>query len=153
MQVRAQRHQIQDANSGQIQERFQATIAHNDLSLPDAEELEKYQRLDPALVPWLIERSGREQDFRHESHRRKLTVREKNARSDRRLNGWGMVSAFIIFMAGMGIGGFLIYKDHSITGSIFSGVTLVAGAGLFLARNTEKTKPTQLETITETSAS
>lgn len=142
MQVVAERQRLHDAKSGQTHERFQATIAHSDLSLPSAEEMARYQQLYPDLVPWLMERSGSEQDFRHDSHRRKLTMREKNALSDRRLNGWGMACAFVIFMTGMGIGAFLIYKDHELTGSVFSGLVLVAGAGLFLNRSREKAKQT-----------
>jgi uncharacterized membrane protein len=135
LRMQAQRHQLHDKDSGITREDMRSVVSQQEIVLPDAEELAKYQALDPNIVTWLMTHAAKEQDFRHQSHNRKLTVREKNARSDRRLDGWGMLCGFIIFMGGMGLSGFMIHTDHSVAGSIFGGVTLIGGAALFVNRN------------------
>ncbi|MGI4833280.1 MAG: hypothetical protein ACRYFK_07445 [Janthinobacterium lividum] len=141
LKVQARRAQLHDKESGLTQEHLQSVVSQQEIVLPDAEELAKYQKLDSTIVTWLMDHAAKEQDFRHQSHNRKLTIREKNAGADRRLNGWGMLCGFLIFMSGMALGAYLIHTGHGIAGSLFGGVTLLGGASLFVNRITDKPKP------------
>ena len=50
------------------------------------------------------------------------------------LNKLELTYAFLIIVLGMGFSAFLIYLDHLITGSIFSGLILISAATLFINR-------------------
>lgn len=134
LKVQAQRDHHHDKESGLTRERVQSVVSQQEIVLPDADELAKYQQLDPNIVTWLMTHAAKEQDFRHQSHDRKLYIRERNAASDRRLGGWGMVCGFIIFMAGMGLSALLIHMGHNMAGTFFAGTTILLGATVFVNR-------------------
>lgn len=106
----------------------------DDNLLPDAAEIERLHKIDPSILDWLKKRAEQEQTFRHEFHNYRADLIHDNERNNRLLNTMGLIFAFLIFMAGMGLGFWLINKDHTITGTIFSGGTLLAGAGMFINR-------------------
>ena len=135
LKLSARRDQLHDQENGLTRELIQSIVSQQEIVLPDADELGKYQKLDPGIVQWLMDHASQEQSFRHQSHNRKLTIRELNAASDRRLNGWGMFCGLLIFLGGMGLSGLLVYLGHSVAGPIFGGVTLIGGAALFVNRN------------------
>lgn len=149
VKVQLRRDHLHDKVSGLTQERLQSVVSQHEIVLPDAEELAKYQALDPNIVSWLMEHAAKEQEFRHESYYRKLVVREKNAASDRRLGGWGMASGFIIFMSGLLLSAFMIYTGHYIAGPIFATSTLVLGASIFVNRTNSAASTTSTKEILE----
>jgi len=140
--VQARGVSMHDQESGVTQQHVQSIVSQQEIVLPDAEELARYQQLDPDIVTWLMTHAAKEQDFRHASHMRKLTIREQNAVSDRKLSGWGMACAFVIFMSGMGLSVLLIEQGHNIYGSVFAGIILLGAVSLFITRaGADKVKP------------
>jgi len=122
------------------------TEVFDDNLLPDAAEIERLQKLDPSILEWLKKRAEKEQDFRHDSFSKRAEIISLNERSNRTLNLFGLMAAFVIFLVGMLAGGYLILKDHSVTGSLFCGATLLSAAGLFINRQQkvrEKNKQAQ----------
>jgi uncharacterized membrane protein len=134
VKLQAQRDHHHDKESGLTRERLQSVVSQQEIVLPDAAELAEYHKLDPTIVTWLMEHAAKEQNFRHQSHDRKLVIREKNAATDRELSGWGMLCGFLIFMGGMALSGLLVYMGHSIAGPLFAGATLIGGASIFVTR-------------------
>lgn len=117
----------------------------DDNLLPDASEIAKLYQMDPDILQWLKNRAEREQDFRHKYALERVDVLKKNEANTRSLNKFGLTYAFIIFMSGMAFSCFLIYKGHTVTGTIFSGVTLLLAASLFISRKAVNAKNTQPE--------
>lgn len=112
----------------------------DDNPLPDAEEIIKLNAIDPEILPWLKSRAGQEQDFRHEAHMERIHIVAANEQNTRVLNTLGLCFAFIIFLCGMAFSAYLISKDHTITGTVFCGATLVSGASLFINRMSSQKK-------------
>ena len=122
------------------------TEVFDDNLLPDAVEIEKLCKIDPTILDWLKARAEKEQDFRHNSFTERAKIISRNEHNNRVLNVVGLICAFIIFCGGMAIGGFLIYKGHNITGTLFCGGTLLSAAGLFINRQNKvrvQNKPTK----------
>jgi len=130
-QVRVQSHQghgIQHEN----------TEVFDDNLLPDAAEIAALSQIDPDIINWLKERAEKEQDFRHEIFKKRTDILEEDVKGTQKLNMRGMTYAFLIIMTGMGFSAFLIWLNHVITGSIFSGLTVIYAAALFYKRRPHK---------------
>ena len=106
----------------------------DDNLLPDAAEIAKLHALDPTIIDWLKERATKEQDFRHSFNNRRADLIHKNEASNRTLNMTGLVFAFLLFAGGMVFSCYLIQKGQTVVGTVFTGFTLVAAAGLFITR-------------------
>lgn len=114
------------------------TEVFDDNLLPDATEITALHALDPNILDWLKERAEKEQEFRQKSFMRKADILEYDVKGTQKLNMWGMTYAFLIIMGGMGFSAFLIYLGHVLTGSIFSGLTILYAAALFYRRKPHK---------------
>lgn len=126
-QVRVQSHK----GSGYQHEN---TEVFDDNLLPDATEIQALAQIDPEILNWLKDRAEKEQDFRHEIFKKRTEILECDVKGNQRLNLRGMTYAFIIIMSGMLFSAFLIHLGHLITGSIFSGLTILYAAALFYKR-------------------
>lgn len=111
----------------------------DDNLLPDASEIEKLKAHDPEIMSWLKTRAEQEQSFRHETIKRRDNIVLIATGREFKLNIIGLLFAFIILLMGMSISAFLIYKGYIISGSIFTGSTIILGASLFIKRNKSKT--------------
>jgi uncharacterized membrane protein len=93
--------------------------------LPSPSELRQYGEVDPR-APAIIFR-----EFEQESgHRREIEwaiVSGESKRADR-----GQLFALAVLLSGLLIGGFLVYTNHDVAGSVIAGADLVAGAALFI---------------------
>lgn len=89
-------------------------------------------------MPWLKERAANEQEFRHEAYSRKLDFAEKSTSYEFKLNMTGLIFAFFLMLAGLGVSAYLIYKGCILTGTIFSGLTLALIAATFITRKMPK---------------
>jgi uncharacterized membrane protein len=127
---------------GQIGQHLEHTEIFDDNLLPDACEIECLHKIDPTILDWLKERAAKEQEFRHSAYSQKLTVFNGQGKREHHLNLLGMTFAFILMILGFGISAFLIYLKYVITGTIFTGTTLVLIAATFITRNLPK-KPNQ----------
>ncbi len=106
----------------------------DDNLLPEAGEIERLAKIDPNIMTWLKECAVKEQNFRHEEYCEKREIVARNESNNRILNVIGLIFAFLIFMAGLGISAFLVYKGNTTIGSIFAGGTLLGAAQLFITR-------------------
>lgn len=127
---------------------FEHTETVDDNLLPEAAEIERLHKLDPTILDWLKCRAEKEQDWRHEYQDYRADLIHANEKSNRILNTLGLIFAFIIFMGGMAFSYFLIMKDHVVTGTLFCGGTLLAGAGMFINRQTANKKQAAKTTTT-----
>ncbi len=119
------------------------TEVFDDNLLPDAAEITALHALDPNILQWLKERAEKEQEFRHQVFSKRTDILEQDVKGTQSLNKMGMTYAFLIIMSGMGFSAFLIYLDHVLTGSIFSGLTILYAAALFYKRKPHKNEQNQ----------
>lgn len=127
--------QNSDSSGHQIQHKEYV----DDNLLPDADEIAKLYAIDPTIMEFLKETSKAEMDFRHGYYYERLDIAERKERGKRRINYLGMTFAFILLLVGMCFSAMLIYLGHTITGSIFSGATILSGVALFIGKSTEAT--------------
>lgn len=84
-----------------------------------AANLQQLQQIDPKLVPWVIEQTEKEANFRRsETHR---------------INGFvfierisGVIAGAIVAIVGLIVAGYLVYSGHDWAGAVVGGATLVA---------------------------
>ncbi len=122
------------ANDKAIGHQTEQSVVSDDSLLPDAAEVEKYFIMDPNILHWLKERAEKEQDFRHESVRERTTLINTNEKRIHTINTVGLIFAFIFLLVGLLSSVYLIITGCSIAGSIFTGFTLLVGAGLLAGR-------------------
>lgn len=130
--------QVQLHNSQGKGFQHENTEVFDDNLLPEAKEIEALSKIDPDILNWLKERAEKEQDFRHEIFKKRTDILENDVIGTQKLNMRGMTYAFIIIMSGMGFSALLIYLEHLITGTIFSGLTIIYAAALFYKRKDSK---------------
>ncbi len=96
--------------------------------IPHPDILSRYDELDPGAAKLIIENGVEES-----AHRRTLESRamEYSRRDHKRRD----IMGFTIGLVGMSIGALLIWLEHTVTGTIFSGVSLVMLVGLFVGSN------------------
>lgn len=118
------------------------TQTFDDNLLPDAVEISKLQQLDPNIMEWLKSHADKEQAFRHNSVQKRDQIIHANVKGEINLNFYGITCAFLIILSGMALSAFLIEKNHVITGSVFSGFTLIYAGALFIRKkaNNDNTK-------------
>lgn len=131
--------QIHHSNGRGVQQ--EQTEVFDDNLLPDACEIQALAVLDPNILEWLKSRAEKEQDFRHLAHTKRNEIIDRNVKGEIAINKLGLTYAFLIIISGMAFSSFLIYLDHVITGTIFSGLTITYAAALFIRnRKTESAK-------------
>ncbi len=131
--------QINHPNGRGIQQ--EQTEVFDDNLLPEASEIKALSTIDPNILEWLKIRAEKEQEFRHQAHNKRNEIVDRNVRGEVSINKLGLTYAFLIIIAGMGFSTFLIYLEHLISGTIFSGLTITYAAALFLnKRKTEEAK-------------
>lgn len=104
----------------------------DDSILPEASELAKLKDIDAEVMPWIKERTAKEQDARIDFNNRKMGLVEKGQKMHFFADMTAMVLAFLIIMAGMAFSAFLIVEKQVVTGSIFAGATILFAANAFL---------------------
>ncbi|SFU49232.1 hypothetical protein SAMN05216480_10555 [Pustulibacterium marinum] len=116
----------------------------DDNLLPDAAEIRQLHELDPNIIEWLKSRAEKEQNFRHDVYIKRVNLVAKTEKGLRWINYLGLFFSFLLLAGGMYLSYFLIEHDHQVVGTIFTGVTLIAIASLFMSKvksnNGEKTK-------------
>lgn len=113
------------------------TEVFDDNLLPDASEIVALSQIDPEILTWLKIRAEKEQDFRHDIFKKRTDILEHDVKGSLRLNFVGMIFAFLIIISGMAFSTFLIYLEHVVTGTVFSGATVIYAAALFYKRKSE----------------
>lgn len=131
--------QVQHTNGRGVQQEH--TEVFDDNLLPDANEIAALAKLDPNILDWLKSRAEKEQDFRHDAFNKRTEIVASNVKGENNINILGLTYAFLIIMGGMVFSAYLISLGHLVTGTIFSGFTVVYAAALFIkGRKTEPAK-------------
>ncbi len=132
-QTRSQRQvRVQDNRGTGFQ--HENTEVFDDNLLPEASEISALSEIDPNILEWLKARAEKEQDFRHEHYRERTEIVKCDVKGTQRLNMVGMIFAFLIIIGGMGISALLISTGFIVTGTVFSGVSIIYAAALFYKR-------------------
>lgn len=110
------------------QQRVIAKLEMHSGPIPQPDILKQYDEIDPGAAKQIID-NGVEESI----HRRKMETDMLIAtKKDRRRRDW---MGFVIGIIALGTGAFLIYMDHVVTGTIFSGVSVLGLVSLFLAND------------------
>ena len=126
---------------GQVGSQHELTEVFDDNLLPDAAEIEKLQRMDPEIFKWLKDRAAAEQEFRHTAYSRRLTLADADGKRCHHLNILGMILAFFLMVVSFGFSAYLIYQKQVLTGTVFSGATMLLIAITFIKRKIPKKVP------------
>lgn len=102
-------------------ELFSGPIPHPDI-------LKKYNEIDPGAGKQIIDEMIAEGDHRRSLENKSIEyVRRERKRRD--------LMGFVIGVLIVGLGAFLIYKNHVVAGSIFSGISGLGIIGLFIDKD------------------
>ncbi len=129
---------IQHSNGKGVQQEH--TEVFDDNLLPDATEIAALAKLDPNILDWLKSRAEKEQDFRHDAFNKRTNLIDYNVKKEHTINILGLIFAFLIIIAGMAFSTYLIVLGQVITGTIFSGLTVVYAATLFIKKHKTEEK-------------
>ena len=105
----------------------QSTIVDDNL-LPPAEELEKLKLVDPNIIPWIMQRTEKEQDTRLHFNTEQIHLAHKNL-SITKISLW---LAFILAIVVLSLAGLFIYLGKEVAGTIFGGVGILVVIQSFL---------------------
>ncbi|MDR3280132.1 MAG: DUF2335 domain-containing protein [Synergistaceae bacterium] len=93
--------------------------------IPPASEMMKYEDACPGLTDRIMKMAERQSSHRQEIERIAIAASSRNSTL-------GVVFAFILAMATLGVGAFCIYLGKDILGTSISGVGLAAIVGAFI---------------------
>lgn len=125
---------LKDRNNEIVQHEF-----HDDNILPSADELQRLEGVKPGITKWIMERSEKEQDFRHSAFNDRTGVIKDNIKKEFIINLLGLIFCFFILAGGL-YGGFeLIMKGRDVAGSLFVGGDIAVAAGLLYNYNKRMT--------------
>ncbi|WP_302175509.1 DUF2335 domain-containing protein [Limosilactobacillus ingluviei] len=100
--------------------------------IPAPHILKQYDEMDPGAAKQIIDNGVEESHHRRQMEEKMLEIgRRRSIRRD-----WMGYSIGIISII---VGGILIYQDHYVVGTIFSGVTILGLVGQFLGEDSNKT--------------
>src|SRR5882724_7750247 len=100
--------------------------------LSDPEKMRRLQKINPNLVLWIMERSVREQQSRHNLNMSKLALIEGEQTRLFRVDVLTIFCAFFLMGVGMVLSYLLLSMGLTITGGVFAGSTIIFAALSFL---------------------
>ena len=77
-----------------LERQSQTDLTIDTAPLPPAEELEKYQRLNPDIIRFLLDAAEKEQANRHWAEKEKIKIVSRSEKRTTQINVTGMVFAF-----------------------------------------------------------
>lgn len=101
--------------------------------LPPPLYLDKYEQILPGAADRIITMAECQSKHRQE-------IENKVISSDVRNSQLGLIFAFILGLAGLGSGFYLIYSGKIIEGSIFGGITIVSLTSTFIYGSRQRRK-------------
>jgi uncharacterized membrane protein len=117
---------------GQTGSSFEQHESYDDSLLPDSNEIAKLKELDPEIIPWLKDRTAKEQDARHDFTNRRVGLIESGQRRAFTVDVITILCAFLLMFGGMFLSYILLQNQQIVTGSIFGGATILFAAKSFL---------------------
>ena len=109
----------------------QKTVVDDNL-LPSADELAKLNEVSKDIIPWIMERTEKEQDARIKFNEDRMRLSEKDLKFAHRYNMTALIMAFLIVILFLSASFYLIISGKEIIGSIFAGGTIVGIISYFL---------------------
>lgn len=80
------RRETQVSMGDSIGKQLEQTVSVDDNSLPSPQELLEYQKIDPNIIPFLIQTSIKEQNHRHNMDTEKMKILNHSERKNWRMN-------------------------------------------------------------------
>lgn len=112
------------------------TVEHNTLIddnlLPSADELAKLNNVSDKIVPWIMERTEKEQDARIKFNEDRMKIAQADFKHTHRYNFTALTMAFIIVLMFLGFSFYLIMHGQETIGTIFAGSTVALIVSYFL---------------------
>ncbi len=118
------------------------TLEHNavydDSLLPSADELAKLNSISSDIVPWIMERTEKEQNARIKFNEDRMRLMEKDIKNTYNYNIVALIMAFLITIAFLIFSFYLVINGKGVEGTIFAGATVVMIVAYFIkAKNKE----------------
>lgn len=106
--------------------------------IPAPHILKQYDEMDPGAAKQIIDNGVEESHHRRQMESKMLEMsRKRKIRRD-----W---MGFIIGITSILVGAFLIYKDHYVVGTIFSGISILGLVGQFLGDDSTSNSSSEQE--------
>ena len=109
----------------------QRTVVDDNL-LPPAEELAKLNDISKEILPWIMNRTEKEQDARISFNENRMRLSEKDLNFAHRYNMIALIMAFVIVILFLAASFYLIISGKEVLGTLFAGGTIVGIISYFL---------------------
>lgn len=122
--------QIQTQNG--IQQSLHSRSVEDDCPIPSAEELQRFQQIDPRLVEFFMEQSRREQEQRHLIEREGVDIVKHGTRQEYKINSQGLWIMLLVVFILAGLAAYALYLGHTTIGgalAIFDATALLVVIG------------------------
>ena len=123
-----------------IGKQLEQTVSVDDNSLPSPQELLEYQKIDPNIIPFLIQTSIKEQNHRHNMDTEKMKILNHSERKNWRMNWWGMFFAFLSLILFIGLAALALYLDKQWFAGIFGVASILSVVSLFVEAGKDSSK-------------
>lgn len=120
--------QIQTQNG--IQQSLHSRSVEDDCPIPSAEELQRFQQIDPRLVEFFMEQSRREQEQRHLIEREGVEIVKHGTRQEYKINSQGLwIMLFVIIVLAV-LAAYSLYLGNTYIGGTLAVIDAVALIGV-----------------------
>lgn len=109
----------------------QRTVVDDNL-LPPAEELAKLNDISKEILPWIMNRTEKEQDARISFNENRMRLTEKDLNFAHRYNMVALIMSFVIVILFLAASFNLIISGKEVLGTLFAGGTIVGIISYFL---------------------
>lgn len=109
----------------------QRTVVDDNL-LPPAEELAKLNDISKEILPWIMNRTEKEQDARISFDENRMRLTEKDLNFAHRYNMVALIMSFVIVILFLAASFYLIISGKEVLGTLFAGGTIVGIISYFL---------------------
>lgn len=109
----------------------QRTVVDDNL-LPPAEELAKLNDISKEILPWIMNRTEKEQDARISFNENRMRLTEKDLNFAHRYNMVALIMSFVIVILFLAASFYLIISGKEVLGTLFAGGTIVGIISYFL---------------------
>ena len=109
----------------------QRTVVDDNL-LPPAEELAKLNDISKEILPWIMNRTEKEQDARISFNENRMRLTEKDLNFAHRYNMVALIMSVVIVILFLAASFYLIISGKEVLGTLFAGGTIVGIISYFL---------------------
>ena len=134
------RRETQASMGDSIGKQLEQTVSVDDNSLPSPQELLEYQKIDPNIIPLLIQNSIKEQNHRHNMDTEKMKILNHSERKNWRMNWWGMFFAFLSLILFIGLAALALYLDKQWFAGIFGVASILSIVSIFVEAGKDSSK-------------